>query len=227
MPTEDFTTYTEVDVVGDRLSVVANTVTTTLFQSRTETAYVDKDKGVGFFAGDFTHKFQAKMTLMGNVGVNTFWMLNTVLGDHYAQFDNNGDAVLFWAYDDAETLLTRIVENGVGISDSWPPIPAGPQLNTTYYVTVIRDDDGGVNNTGRVTTYICTGDYYGEAGSTLKDTLIVDCSAGEQNDYRYVTVASGYDNNTGPGVLSGSISYLELVVVPIPVAMHHYKQMGA
>ena len=174
---EDFTTYTEVDNGAD-ISKTASKITATAARSRQDQFYVYKDMGAGFFDGDFTHQFEIEFSSVGGNSVVAFWMLSNSVKDFYGVVNGSEDGIVFNLYDDnpGEDLSLKVVENGSATTDTWSN--PGPQASTTYYITITRDDDGGVNNTGRITAEIRTGSHAG----ALQDTLTVDCSAGEQND---------------------------------------------
>jgi hypothetical protein len=76
--------------------------------------------------------------------------------------------------------------------------------STKYYLDIIRDDDAGANNTGQYIVYICTGNYKDETGFNLIDTLTRDCSVGEKNDFRYLSVCAGRQRS-GTATTSGLI----------------------
>lgn len=183
MAYENFTTYTEVDTASKITVDSATKVSWLGIYTRTpsEDGYLYKDKGVDHFNGDFTHKFEMQFVNAGNLSCPNYWMLANTIGDSGDICDAGGDAYTFFAYDDTESIYLRIFENGSTVGDdSWAT--PGPQASTTYFVEIVRDDDGGANSTGRLTAYIRTGSHTG----ALQDTLVADCSAGEQNDFRYI-----------------------------------------
>lgn len=186
----DFTNpaWTEVDP-GNDITVTASRITATAVLSRQDTFYVNRDIGVNYFDGDFTHKFEIEFSSVGVNGVVTFWMLANSVNDVKGVIDANEDCISLEVWDDTENIRLRIVENGSSREDTWAQ--PGPLASTTYYITVVRDDGGGVNNTGRVTAYIRTGSHAG----ALQDTLTLDSAAGEQNDFRYIYGMVGYDDN--------------------------------
>ncbi|NIR25976.1 MAG: hypothetical protein GWN77_03270 [Gammaproteobacteria bacterium] len=206
---EDFTTYTEVDTQG-YLTVAANTITWTNFDSRVDTAYVYKDKGAAHFSGDFTHRFKWNVTACDADNIAHPYMLANSVGDrHDIQVGSSEDAVFITWYNNSgtHTIYLQVSENGSATSDNY----AGASLSTDYYLTLDRDDDGGANNTGQYTLYICTTNYHGEAGSVAVDTLQVDSSAGEQNDFRYVYGTSSYDDGSAiQRLISGTVKDLDL-----------------
>lgn len=202
---EDFTSYTEFDEDGDVTVDSATKVSWDTFNSRKAEAYLYKDKGVDYFNGDFTHKFEAYFSRADEFCNAIFWMVSNTTGDLQSLFDAVGDGALFFQYDDSENLYIRVVENGGVTDDGW--MAPGPQLSTLYFVEVVRDDNGGANNTGRYTTYIRTGSHSG----VLQDTLVVDSSVGEQNDFRYIFGMAGrHDSSLSDGISTGYTQNLDI-----------------
>ena len=206
MPGEDFTTYTEFDESAKITVDSASKVSWAALETKFKTGYLYKDKGVNHFSGDFTHKFESQFSSMGNFAWANHWMLSNVVGDVKAVIDANDDAAMFFSFDDAEHLYLRLIEAGsIEDTDIW--MPPGPQPSTTYYIEIVRDDDGGVNNTGNYTAYIRTGSHSG----ALQDTLTVDCSVGEQNDFRYIYSFATYDGDFADhGLATGFTQNLDL-----------------
>jgi hypothetical protein len=194
---EDFTGYTEFDEGNDVTVDSATKVSWVNLQSRAETAYLYKDKGANHFSGDFTHKLELYESQFKNSSFLYHWLLGNIVGDAYDIEAASGDAVGVYSESAEFDAITRIgvklFESGGETVDTWTT--AGTGLSTLYFIEVVRDDDGGSNNTGRVTVYIRTGSHSG----ALQDTLVVDCSAGEQNDFRYIYALSTWDSG-GSGV---------------------------
>lgn len=208
MAYEDFTGFTEFDEGGDVTVDSATKVSWAVLRSRFETAYLYKDKGVDHFSGDFTHKFEVQFSGHSGAIYSHYWMLANSIGDAKAIADAGGDALTFFLYGSGEDFYLRIFENGgMGDDDYWNAGVA----STTYYVEIVRDDDGGVNNTGRLTAYIRTGSHSG----ALQDTLIADCAAGEQNDFRYLYAVATYnDGGSSAYYSSGFTQNLDIGEAP-------------
>lgn len=194
---EDFTTYTEVDP-NNHITVTASKVTFTDL-ARNEDAYIYKDYGVDHFNGDFTHKFEIAYTEVTDNGVVGFWNMANAVDDFRGLTLANEDFILMYNLENNFSLA--VVENGVNVDEDISPSATG----NVHYVTLDRDDDGGANNTGRYTAYIRTGSHTGP----LFDTLIVDSSAGEQNDFRYL-LTSQTSNNGSANDMSGFVQNLDL-----------------
>ena len=210
----DFTSpaWTEVDPGAD-ITVATNKITATNVLSRQDTFHVYRDMGAGYFGGDFTHKFEIEFSNDNTDSLVTFWMLSNDATDLW-NIDSflNSDCVALYYFEQSASFLVVVFESGVGITDAW----TSPQANTTYYITVTRDDDGGVNNTGRYTCDIRTGSHAG----ALQDTLIVDSSIGQQNDFRYITGIASYDNNANANTISCFIQNLEINHVDVNDTSH-------
>lgn len=210
MAYEDFTSYTEFDEGGEVTVESATKVSWVGLHPRGNTAYLYKDKGANYFNGDFTHKFEIQFSVVGNLSWTHHWMLANLIGDVQDVLVASGDAYTLITYDDSEQIHLRIYENGSFINDGWAA--PGPQPSTTYYIEIVRDDDGGANSTGRITAYIRTGSHTG----VLRDTLVVDCSAGEQNDFRYVYALASKNDSANASTVTGFTQNLDLGVVTPP-----------
>lgn len=201
MAYENFDIYTEgADEGNDIVKTDSNTLTFTTFDAIDVTGYWYKDHGVGHFGGDFDHKFECQFSNFVNPPSAVFvyfWGMSNTVGDLHAAKTAGDDGCGFGVYSDTPQLWLRVLEAGSWSEDKW--LNPGPQLSTTYYVNAPRDDDGGANSTGQYVAYIRTGSHTG----TLRDTLTVDASAGEQNDFRYYFPISSADYNGGADTVDG------------------------
>lgn len=205
MAYEDFTTYTEFDESGDITVDSATKVSWVNLKSIQDTGYLYKDKGVNHFSADFTHKFEIQFSNVTDTAVLFNWMLANAIGDWRDLYVADEDFYAFGVYYANENLQMRIIEGGV-ITDDDTWLTPGPQASTTYYIEMVRDDDGGVNSTGRLTAYIRTGSHSG----VLQDTLVVDCSVGKQNDYRYLYAMATDDSGSGTSSIDGFTQNLDI-----------------
>lgn len=213
MAIENFTTYDHGGNENDVTVIAAKVSWNDLDRNQTE--HVSDSKGVAHFSGDFTHKFECSFSdaAPDNVSLWAFWALTNAQIDFKALIDAGADAHLFTWYGNTATplFMLRLLEDGGLVSDQW----TSPTSGITYFVTVSRDDDGGVNNTGQVTAEIHTGDYH--PAGVHKDLLTVDCSVGEQNDFEYVCGLLSFDDNTTVNRTGdGFIQNLDLGVVAAP-----------
>ncbi len=210
MAFEDFTTYTKVDPGAD-ITVAASKITAIAVLSRQDTFYVYKDMGVDYFAEGFIHRFEIEFSGLGNSSFLNFYMLANSVNDLSGVMGASEDCIAFSVYDDTENLRLRVIEAGGLLQDVW--VTPGPQPSTTYFITITRDDDGGVNNTGQVKAFIRTGSH----GGALQDTLSIDCSVGEQNDYRYIYGCTGFDDNVNANTVSGFTQNMDLAPFEVEV----------
>lgn len=196
MAVEDLTTWTETDPSG-RLTVASSSITVTdLYRGDTGT-WVRKDFGSGYWSGDFEFRFEVT-TPDSSDHDNQAWATPIMLANSLEtlyEIEQGGteadDAIgvgFYYAGGSSVRMFLFYVADGSRTTNhntdlSW---------NTKYYLTLIRDDDGGANSTGKLTLYTCTGNYYGESGASLVCTYTLDLPSGEQNDYQYVILCSAY-----------------------------------
>ena len=204
MAIENFTTYTEVDP-NSKITVTSSKVSWDDL-SRNEQAYVYKAMGYQFFDKDFTHKFKVQFSDYKN-GYTlrvTHWALSENVDDERGWYENSYNAVNLFVYNYDWRIYLRIYDLGSPTSDTW----TGAQESTTYYITITRDRDGGTNNSGRYTAYICTNGYYGEGGN-LEETLQVDSQHTQPIDWHYIFACNTY-NDGNPQSCDGFTEDLDL-----------------
>lgn len=194
MATEDLTTYTEVDT-SSRLTVTSSSVTVSSL-ARSETAYVYKDFGADYFAGDFSVRFQMNVSsvsgelagiVIGAFG-DTLGTLTDLLGGDCVYIN-----VLYLSSNLNFTLAARSGGASQG-SDS-----TVLSTSTDYYFEYTR--------TG--TSFTC--DIYDDSGySNLVDSLTLTLGSGDSYRYCYATNCSVYaDADT----ISGVYQDLELFLI--------------
>lgn len=215
MATEDFTTYTEVDP-DTVITVIAAKVSWDDLDPRDVESLVYDDKGAGHFSGDFTHLFEIDLSgFSSDNQLVGYWVLANMVGDLFDMAGASADGHCFYLYTtgDLHSLRLGAIENGAFNVDEWDSAAQA----TTYYITLDRDDDAGANSTGQLTAYIRTSSHEGD----LQDTLVQDCAAGEQNDFRYIYALSTFDNNDNKGTIDGFTENLDLqeVAGPTPKAV--------
>lgn len=184
MAVEDLTTWTEENDTGSWLTVTATSVVWDDLPRDRDAQLVKAHNETG----DFTHKFEFTTAATGETSVDS-WVYPYVIRDTNIGPDiATGDALALYYVKNATGifLVLRLREAG---ADADFEVSTGLSYSTKYFITITRDDDAGANSTGQSVCYICTGDYNGEVGATLIDTLTVDSAAGEQNDYAYVQLA--------------------------------------
>lgn len=185
MGNENFTAYTAVDAEED-LVVTANKVLMEQL-GRDQEIYNYKDFGLDFFNEDLVIEFEISLaSTSDNVALIYPLSLSTGLGSFTTQFDNNEEcATMYFYWSSGNVFLNlRIVYQGSSDIDGTAGILSP---DTTYYITFVRDADGGANGTGRHTVYIRSDSHTG----TLLDTLVQDSRAGQSADYRYCLCPCG------------------------------------
>ncbi len=168
---------------GGNVTVAAGQVSWTGLPMNVD-AYVYKDYGTGYFAGDFAHQYQMRLTSLSADDTSVvFYMLANFVDSwnhHFTTGLETDDAIFVYVArtGGAYSLYLRLIQDG-NLSGWSVAVSAA----TTYYVTITRDDDGGANATGRVTAEVHTGDYH--PNGVHVGTGYLDCAVGEQNDFRY------------------------------------------
>lgn len=206
-PTEDYTTYTEVDETS-ALAITADRITYTAAKAIYNTYYVYKDKGAAHFNGNFEHRVKHYCTAMGNYVGFGEWQLSNVVGDEYYLRNNYYDLLITKLYYDTGSGRCQFLEeydNAQGLfydhnTNLW-------NYSTVYYITNKRDEDVGTYGTAY--SYLCTGNYYGETGYTLIDTLSQALHSSKK-DFRYIASAVGFDYNSNQNTCTGYIELLDL-----------------
>ena len=168
--------------------------------TRKEVSYIYQDYGANHFSGDFEHQFEIQYSDDTSSPVSVFWMLANAIGDMKALNDGAEDYLKLDMYNGTLRLVT-VAGGSDSDSDTW-----AATTGVTYYITLSRDDDGGVNSTGQLTAVVRTGSH---SGST-QTTLSADCDAGEQNDYRYLYVANTYKDNQDGHSVDGFCQNLDI-----------------
>lgn len=210
---EDFTTYTEVDE-GGNVNVTTNRVLW-IDLDLDETSRVFSDKGVDFFDGDFTHKFECQVSGRdAGTPLFAYWGIANEVANLPSMIIADEDLMYFtYAFDPVlgNIFVLSICEDGEETIDTFD----GPTDSVTYFVTIERDDDGGANSTGQTTADIHTGDYH--PNGVHEDLLSVDSGVGEQNDFRYIYALWSFDVEIADNDASGFTERLILDPAP-PVA---------
>jgi len=194
----DFTTFTEVDPNSD-LTVTATRITVDTMR-RDVSAYVYKDRGVGFFGGDYEHDVDVNCSAAtANESEMVVWMLSNVVkdkGNHEAANDDFHLVTLFRWTDGLRIYL----QERYGTS-TYSDIYVGLSYGVTYYLTIKRDESIGTY--GRLYCYI----YSDSARTTLIDTLQLDLH--EKEDFRYIYGLASR-TSTGTQTISGYVENLRM-----------------
>ena len=130
-PTEDFTTYTEVDPNGHIAITSASLITCTLM-ARGESCYVYADKGVGHFAGDFTHLVDALVSARSSYSASmaSFWGVGNAVGDVNTR-QNGGDKMLDASWLDGNSGNTAAIFYLIENNEAGYDVSILLTLNTT------------------------------------------------------------------------------------------------
>ena len=190
---------------------VTSTTTSVDDLDRDETTYVVEaaaDQSISL-AGDFFHRFEMQMSDSLNASYIIYWAVAESEGDRAAIVGRSEDFVFIRITNILGVLGLGIftVEDGSFVVNDTMTVTTG----VTYYVTVYRDDDGGANSTGQYTVWVRTGSHIG----TLVDTLTVDASAGEQNDYSYIYSLMGVGDAGGGATADGFTQNMDLATTDI------------
>jgi hypothetical protein len=172
-PTEDFTTYTEVDP-NSKISVTSSKVEFDDLSTGT-TAYVRKSFGAEHF-GDFEHllEFGKPDSPVGKYHSGLYWAVADDYPTKQSMYDNdNGILIYTWAQGD--NLWFIDAENST--SDG-----SNITRQITYYLTVERSG----------TTAICK-IYTDSERTNLHDTLSVTCTT---TKYEYVYAPANYGHDS-------------------------------
>lgn len=177
MTIENYTTYTEVDVGGDHVTVTASKCDCNGVQ-RTEDVYVYKDFTAGHFTTPFTHTMKVTPYTDGeNAGIVGHWAVSNVVEDMRYWEVNNSQVAWAWMYDggDFRRFWLWTADGGVS-ADAWIPWSNA----TPYWMKIERADD------------VLTEKIYSDAGMTaLEDTLAILIPAART--YRYVFAMNSYN----------------------------------
>jgi len=203
-PTEDFTTYTEVDE-GSDVSISADQVTYTNLASRELTYYLYYDMGVGHFDGDFEHLIRVYWDEMSvTSGLVGYWAVGNSIGDIRDIIDVSGDCLagyFYYATTPERQLYIREVDGGTSYTDYYVC-----SLDQEYYLEFFRDDDDGTY--GTLYCYIATDGYYHNGGNP-EDVLSVVLHSSKK-DYRYIYGLTGYDTDQAAKYTTGWQKLLDL-----------------
>lgn len=198
---QDTGDYAETDVPGRLAKTDANTVTITDLDNDEE-IWLDIDKGINHFDGDYEFHVDVKCTANAAAGdVCGVWALANI-EDTLNDIDvANGDFhTIYWVMAAGNDYLTlRECNNGDLTSDTSIALAIGTQ----YYLRIVRDESVGAN--GTLYCYI----YSDAAHATLVDTLTVTLT--ENQNFRYLYWMNSYEPGGGGAAWDGVISNLEIV----------------
>jgi hypothetical protein len=178
MSYEDFTTFTEVDVAGDRIQKTANHIDHLAY--RNETTYLYKDYGASHF-GDFEHRIKVKAATTGTYGLGIVWMLGNDLGNVKALHDANKTFVYLSFYY-LSYLYINLYETNLG-TDYYDSNTGGFGLGDWVYAKIVKSGTS-------LTAYLYSDSSY----STLVDTLVLTLHA--DHSFRYLYGCDTYNGGS-------------------------------
>lgn len=199
--------YSDADWVlsdpNNRVSVAANILTVTDI-TKNEEITMTKDYTVDYFSGDFEHQFEVNVSNVktGSPTMGIWCVANEI--DDFRGLDQGNKGVAIRATGLIETDWDlHLALEFQGSSNNVNAL----SYNTTYYCTITRDDDGGVNNTGR---YVLTA-YTDSDRTNVFDTATVDANVGNQKDFRYLYACGSYNMAEAGSSMDMTIANFELV----------------
>jgi hypothetical protein len=173
-PTEDFTTYTEVDPNSD-ITVTASRCTVDTMRNDV-TAYVRKDYGADHFT-DFEHLVAINVSTFNEYASIGWWGLDDGEGTYTAR-EVTHRGITLWSYSTGRSL--NVYDHDEWFYDS------SPNLGGVHYLTMARSE-------GTFTVAI----YSDSDRTNLEDTLSIASTAA----YRYVC---SVNSRGGSGSVTGS-----------------------
>jgi hypothetical protein len=194
MAISDLTTWTESDP-QNRLTVTATSVTINDLERDDDGTYVYYDFGAGYWSGDWEIRFKYTTPASGESDASS-WIYPVAFTNDLNEQDgiealsHNSQGVLFLNSAGTPRFPVYRVETGARTTE----YPTDLAWETTYYITLARDDDGGGSGKGQLTLRIYTVNYYGEDGAVEHDTVTLDLTA--QVDFQYILLASPRGNDT-------------------------------
>lgn len=200
-PTEDFTTYTEVDE-GSDVTKTADRITFTAVDTRSDTFHVHYDKTADHFDGDFEHLVKTYVSSIVDLAIFATWMLSNNVGDFRAHSAGGWSHLnTYWQRSGATYYFFLREQDGASsYTDNF-----NPSLSTIYYIEHERDE--AVGDHGTLYAYICTDDYWDDGGTQI-DTLTLTLHTSKK-DFRYIYGLASYDTAASTGITA--TGYVELL----------------
>jgi len=202
MAIENLTTFTEVDVGANRISVTATRVTVTDLD-QDEDVHLYKDKGASYYAANFEIDFTAAKTSTGDGNIGGCVALSDSIGSYHDIDLAGGNVQMADVYKVTGTSYIRIIELDAGteyILDEY-----AITIGTAYYCTLKRDESVGTYGT----LYLHV--YSDAARTTLLQTLSGALHA--KRDLRYLYAMMGVNSSNTGGALDYYVEAVEEVAV--------------
>ena len=208
MATENLTTYVEVDP-NSRFSVTQTRVTISGLLGSDSDHYVYKDFGVDYFSGDFTIDLTIRISSTAAVSGGILWCLANVI-DSWMDLRNANESALAIELargSDPPTnqLNIREADSGTVYTGATYNI----SVNTTYYLTVKRDE--GIGTYGTIYLYI-----YSDAARTSLITSSSIALHTSKKDFRYHYAIMSQKYSGWTGAISGYVEDFEITNASVP-----------
>ncbi len=186
MALEDFTTYNNDTDPNSRIAETTRRITATAIQ-RNEDAYTYLDKGAAFFDGDFVHNLTVRITDGTQDGRAYVWALTNTVDDMKGIDDASGSYLGVFLYQGPGPIYQIYSEE----SDSGTIQQRNYDisLNTTYYLSIERDESVGAQ--GTLYVYI----FSDEARTTLLSTLTRALNTSKK-DFQYIFAMNTWNSGT-------------------------------
>jgi len=200
MPTEVFTTYTEVDP-NSRITPTSSKVTWDSL-TQNEDAYVYDDKGAAYFSGNFRIDFTVHHTAGTQQRKLYVCNLANIVDDAYGIAAASGDMLgvsLGTGSGGDIRLILEERDGGTLHIDS----PYAISADTDYYLSFVRDETIGTY--GTLYLYI----YSDYLRTTLLNTQTITLSSSKK-DFQYLYACQTF-NSGDAATMSGYIEALEIV----------------
>jgi len=214
---EDPSGFSDTVDTNSKMTETSTRVTVSALYRQSE-AWCADDKGVGHFNGDFSHQLEIYNDYIDTWELYGQWALANVANDqYYCTTTNPQTYVHVRSYNNNGTyqILLYVRESGSAVgSDS----STGISLDTTYFLTVARDYNGGAGGANSYTVTIRLNSHT----DTPEDTLAAENSSGTQVDYRYVYMTQSVDSGSGNdlGAWVQNLDLQEGVVSAMPQVIH-------
>lgn len=217
-PTEDLTTYTEVDPLS-HISKTASRVTFTTL-SRDEHTYLYKDFGANHFDGDFEHLFKSLID-DNSGGADAAYALANIVGAIDEIYAGDGLFSTWYCVDVSHPRNYLIESDGGTQYSDYTTVEMNRDI--LYYVEFERVESIGTY--GTIYAYICTGNYYDDGGTLIDSTSITLHTSKKDFRYLYAIVSRDANSSNWNTGYNEDIDLQEAAGLSMPVAMHHYRSM--
>lgn len=209
-PTENLTTYTEVDPGNDITVDGGGAKVDWAALPRNVDAFVYDDNLAGWLDGDFEHWNDMQHTSVADgSGIVGVWGVGNTVDDLKGVETGNGDELCaIWS---TTTLFAREIFGGATSDDT-----AALAYATAYYMKYVRDENVGAQ--GTLYFYIYDD---GVNRTNLLDTLTVALSG--KIDFRYIFAVQSWNSN-GAQKSTGWMENLDLKEAVSALPWHYYQQ---